>query len=98
MANNPILDDPEDFPDGYYWYVQRWYDDHGVQHYHGVRSKYNNIHDAQKHMKFNLLASPVDLVYGPCNNVIELSGYLSDVNNCVDGGDSDIGTLRWKSV
>jgi len=90
----PIFDDLADFPHGYYWYVQRWYDDARIPHYHGIRSDASTLSLAQITVKFNLIACPVDLVYGPCS-VDDLMEYMADVGNVIDDGSDDIGTLGW---
>ena len=77
------------------WYVQRWCDDESIPHYHGIRSEAKTIGHAQTTVKFNMITSPIDLVYGPCGYQ-EMMDYLHDVNNnplTDDDELSDVGTL-----
>lgn len=66
------------------WYVNRWYDDDGVPHYFGLASTQPTIEDANKYIKFNVIAVPVDIVYGPCSEA-DMHEYMADMQVYFDG-------------
>jgi hypothetical protein len=78
-------------------YVNRWHDEKGVPHYHGVYSKYPTLALAQKHTVFTALAIAVDLVY-QAESEEDMFAYLADVNRN-SGNDSEnldsLGTMDW---
>lgn len=79
-------------------YVNRWHDDKGVPHHHGVLSKYATLEEAQANIKFNMLDVDTNLVYGPCteDEMYEFMGdFIDETNDDSDIG--DIGTLGWKN-
>jgi hypothetical protein len=83
-----------------YMYVNRWYDEDGIAHYFGINTEYPTLKEAREKLTFSLIATPVDLVYGPCMTDDELYAYLHDVsNNPSDDDDPDnlgsVGTLDW---
>ena len=78
-------------------YINRWYDDKSIPHYHGLYSHYPTIELAQKHTKFTILACDVDLVY-QADNEEDMFDYLHDVN--VNNKDADenldsLGSMDW---
>jgi hypothetical protein len=64
-------------------YANRWFDDDGVPHYHGIYSSHSTIEEAQANTQFNVLDIPVDLVYQALD-IDDLYTYLHDVNENAD--------------
>ncbi len=78
-----------------YYYVNRWYDDEGVPHYHGIITTWPTLKEAQANVRFNMLAVSVDLVYGPCTEQ-EMFEYMGDVlANPPSDELGDMGTFWW---
>jgi hypothetical protein len=90
------LPDSEAPQDGFF--VNRWYDEDGVPHYFGIHAPaYNTLAAAQKAVKFNVIDTPTDIVYGPCS-LQECFDFMRDVLVYPPGDDlADIGSLGWKS-
>ena len=78
------------------YFVNRWYDDAGVPHYFGILAgQFETFKDAQAGVVFNVIDTPVDLVYGPCT-LQECYAFMGDcLVNRPDDDLSDIGTLDW---
>lgn len=84
-------------PPSRFMYVNRWYDEKEIPHYHGIYSLYPTLALAQKHTKFTVLACAVDLVY-QASSEEDMFDYLADVNRN-KGSDSEnldsLGSMDW---
>lgn len=78
-----------------YLYVNRWFDEQGNIHHFGIETEHSTIELARRNVRFNLIATPVDLVYA-AENEADLFEFLADVSlNHGTEDDDQIGTLGW---
>jgi hypothetical protein len=79
-----------------FMYVNRWFDEVGIPHYHGIFSVYPTLVLAQKHTVFTMLDVPVDLIYQATSEE-DMLNYLEDVKRNQGNQDNEdgLGTMGW---